>query len=51
MVSPEWLWGVPVKLGKEDIKQIIELKLTDEEEAKLKRSADAAREPVQVMGI
>jgi malate dehydrogenase len=43
--------GVPVKLGKNGIEQIIELKLTPEESAALKRSAAAVRELLQVMGI
>ncbi|MCL0073636.1 malate dehydrogenase [Dehalococcoidia bacterium] len=43
--------GVPVKLGKNGIEQIIELKLTPEESAGLNRSAAAVRELLQVMGI
>lgn len=39
--------GVPVKLGKEGIEQIIEVKLTEDESAALKRSADAVRELVE----
>jgi len=43
--------GVPVKLGKNGIEQIIELKLTPEEGAALKKSAEAVRELVKVMNL
>jgi malate dehydrogenase len=43
--------GVPVKLGKNGIEQIIELKLTPEEAAALQKSADAVRELVKVMNL
>jgi malate dehydrogenase len=43
--------GVPVKLGKKGIEQIIELDLTPEEDAALKNSANAVRELVDVMGL
>jgi malate dehydrogenase len=43
--------GVPVKLGKEGIEQIIELKLTPEESAALKKSAEAVRELVKIMKL
>ena len=43
--------GVPVKLGRSGIEQIIELKLTPEEDAALRKSADAVRELVKVMNI
>ena len=43
--------GVPVKLGKNGIEQIIELKLTPEESAALKKSAEAVRELVKVMNL
>jgi len=43
--------GVPVKLGKNGIEQIIELELTPEEDAALKKSADAVRELVKVMTL
>jgi malate dehydrogenase len=43
--------GVPVKLGKNGIEQIIELELTPEEDAALKKSADAVRELVKVMKL
>ncbi|RPH86310.1 MAG: malate dehydrogenase, partial [Desulfobacteraceae bacterium] len=41
--------GVPVKLGKEGIEQVIEIKLTPEEEAALKKSAAAVKDLVEVM--
>lgn len=43
--------GVPVKLGKNGIEQIIELELTPEEDAALKKSANAVRELVKVMNL
>ncbi|MBM3142236.1 MAG: malate dehydrogenase [Chloroflexi bacterium] len=43
--------GVPVKLGRNGIEQIIELKLTPEESAALKRSAEAVRELAQIMKL
>jgi malate dehydrogenase len=43
--------GVPVKLGKNGIEQIIELELTPEESAALRKSADAVRELVKVMNL
>ena len=43
--------GVPVKLGKSGIEQIIELELTPEEDAALKKSANAVRELVEVMNL
>ncbi|MFP4194492.1 MAG: malate dehydrogenase [Desulfobacterales bacterium] len=41
--------GVPVKLGKEGIEEIIEITLTDEESAALGKSADAVRSLVDAM--
>lgn len=41
--------GVPVKLGKDGIEQIIELELTPEEKAQLVKSAEVVRELVDVM--
>jgi malate dehydrogenase len=41
--------GVPVKLGAGGVEQIIELKLTAEEDRALKRSAAAVREVVDAM--
>jgi malate dehydrogenase len=43
--------GVPVKLVKNGIEQIIELELTPEEDAALKKSADAVRELVKLMNL
>jgi malate dehydrogenase len=43
--------GVPVELGKNGIEQIIELELTPEEDAALKKSANAVRELVKVMNL
>jgi malate dehydrogenase len=43
--------GVPVKLGKNGMEQIIELKLTAEEGAALKKSAEAVRELVKIMKL
>lgn len=43
--------GVPVKLGAGGVEQIIELKLTDEESAALKRSADAVQELIAIMKL
>ncbi|MGH9452892.1 MAG: malate dehydrogenase [Terriglobia bacterium] len=42
--------GVPVKLGARGIEQIIQIKLTAEEEAALKKSADSVKELVAVIG-
>ena len=41
--------GVPVKLGAGGVEEIIEIKLTDEENAALRRSADAVQELLEVM--
>jgi len=41
--------GVPVKLGAGGIENIYEIKLTDEEHAMLKKSADAVQELVDVL--
>ena len=43
--------GVPVKLGKDGIEQIIELRLTPEENAALKKSAEAVRGLVELMNL
>lgn len=43
--------GVPAKLGKNGMEQIIEIKLTPEEEAALKKSVDAVRELIEIMKI
>jgi len=41
--------GVPVKLGKDGVEEIIEIELSDAEKADLQRSADAVRELVDAM--
>lgn len=41
--------GVPVKLGKNGLEQIIEIKLTEEEAGALRKSADAVQELVTAM--
>jgi malate dehydrogenase len=43
--------GVPVKIGQGGAEQIIEIKLTPEEKAKLDGSAAAVQELVQVIGV
>ena len=43
--------GVPCKLGAGGIEQIIEVRLTPEEDAALKRSADAVKELCSVIGV
>jgi len=41
--------GVPIKLGANGIEEIIEIKLTDEEQAALNKSADAVRELKEIL--
>jgi malate dehydrogenase len=41
--------GVPVKLGRSGIEEVIQIKLTDEEQAALNKSADAVKELVESM--
>ena len=43
--------GVPCKLGAAGLEQIIEIKLTTEEDAALKKSADAVKELCAVIGV
>ncbi|MDR3726091.1 MAG: malate dehydrogenase [Terracidiphilus sp.] len=43
--------GVPCKLGADGIEQILEIKLTPEEDAALKRSAAAVKELCDVIGV
>jgi malate dehydrogenase len=43
--------GVPVKLGAAGVEQIIEIKLTAEEDAALKKSANAVKELVDVIKV
>ncbi len=43
--------GVPVKLGAKGVEQIIEIELTPEEDAALKKSAAAVKELTEVIGV
>jgi len=43
--------GVPVKLGERGIEQIIQIKLTPEEQAGLNKSAESVKELVAVIGV
>ncbi len=43
--------GVPIKLGYAGVEEIIEIKLSDDEQAALNRSADAVRELVKKIGL
>jgi malate dehydrogenase len=43
--------GVPVKLGERGIEQIVQIKLTAEEQAALNKSAESVKELVGVIGI
>jgi malate dehydrogenase len=43
--------GVPVKLGTKGIEQIIQIKLTSQEQAELNKSAEAVKELVGVIGV
>jgi malate dehydrogenase len=43
--------GVPCKLGANGLEKIIEIKLTDDEQAALRKSADAVAELVKVIGV
>jgi len=43
--------GVPVKLGRSGVEQVIEIKLTPEEQAAFKKSADAVRELVDKLKL
>jgi malate dehydrogenase len=38
--------GVPCKLGRHGLEQILEVTLTDDERAALEKSAEAVREPM-----
>ena len=42
---------MPVKLGAKGLEQIVEIKLTGDEQAALERSAAAVRELVQVIHV
>jgi malate dehydrogenase len=43
--------GVPAKIGKDGMEQVIELKLTADESTALKKSADAVRELIKIMKL
>jgi malate dehydrogenase len=43
--------GVPAKIGKNGMEQVIELKLTAEESSALKKSAEAVRELIKIMKL
>ncbi|HLX59298.1 MAG TPA: malate dehydrogenase [Ktedonobacteraceae bacterium] len=43
--------GVPVKLGAQGVEQIVEVELSENERTLLRKSADAVKELVEVMGI
>lgn len=43
--------GVPCKLGAKGLEQIIEIKLTEEEQAALRKSADSVKELCAVIGV
>jgi malate dehydrogenase len=43
--------GVPCKLGSGGLEQIIEIKLTPDEDAALKKSAEAVKELCAVIGV
>jgi malate dehydrogenase len=43
--------GVPVKIGRKGVEQIVEIKLTDEEAAALKKSAGAVKELVDLLKV
>jgi malate/lactate dehydrogenase len=42
--------GVPVVLGRGGMERVFEIDLTDDEQAAFRRSADAVRELVDVLG-
>jgi malate dehydrogenase len=43
--------GVPAKLGAQGVEEIIQLDLTESEQAALQKSADAVKELIEVMGL
>jgi malate dehydrogenase len=43
--------GVPCKLGEKGIEQILQIKLTEEEQAALNKSAAAVKELCSVIGV
>jgi len=42
---------VPAKLGAKGVEEVIQLDLTESEQAALQRSADAVKELIGVMGL
>lgn len=44
-------FGVPVKLGKEGVEEVLEVELTDEERAALERSAQAVKDSIGELGL
>jgi malate dehydrogenase len=43
--------GVPIKIGRNGIEEIIKIKLTDEEHAALKRSAEKVKSNIDKLNI
>jgi malate dehydrogenase len=43
--------GVPVKLGRKGLEQVLEVTLTADERAALEKSAEAVREPMGVVKL
>ena len=43
--------GVPVKLGARGVEEIVQITLTEDEDAALKKSAEAVRELVGIIGV
>jgi malate dehydrogenase len=43
--------GVPVKLGERGIEEVIQIKLTPEEQKALQKSADSVKELCAVIGV
>jgi malate dehydrogenase len=43
--------GVPCKLGKNGLEQVLEIELTTDERAALEKSAQAVREPMSVLSL
>jgi malate dehydrogenase len=43
--------GVPVKLGANGIEEIVQIKLTPQEQSELEKSAAAVKELVEIIGV
>ena len=43
--------GVPCKIGRKGLEQILDVELTNDEKAALKKSADAVYEPMKVVKL